>query len=77
MRRFKLNCRWYRFLIFGAMVIASTGCGEKSLPETPPGSSRAQIENPLGAVKAAKEAKVSAKTKAAMEKAAQADPRGK
>ena len=78
MRRFNLNCRSYRFLMAAALAIVSSGCGEKTLPDTPPGSSRAGMENPLGAAKAAKEAKVrSAKTKAALEKAAKADPRGK
>jgi hypothetical protein len=76
MRRTNLNRRLSWLLIAAALTIVSPGCGNGTLPETPPGASRAAIENPLGTVKAAKQAKVSAKTKAAMEKAATADPRG-
>ena len=61
MRRFRLNCRSYRFLIAAALGFVSSGCGEKTLPDTPPGSSRAQMENPLGAANAAKEAKAASK----------------
>jgi len=63
------------------LAFGSFGCGEQQLPETKPGTSRAMMENPLGAAKAANEAKQSAKqsakVKAALENAAKADPRGK
>jgi len=68
----------YRVLIVAALAVVSSGCGEPTLPETPPGASRAMMENPLGAAEAAKKAKPqSAKVKAALENAAKADPRGK
>jgi hypothetical protein len=72
-----LNRRLYRVLVITALAIVSSGCGNETLPDTPPGASRAMIENPLGVAKEAKQAKQSAKTKAAFENAAKADPRGK
>ncbi len=72
-----MNHRSYRCLVAALIAIGSSGCGEQTLPETPPGSSRAGIEHPLDAAKEAKQVKVSAKTKAAMENAAKSDPRGK
>jgi len=77
MRRSSLNHRLFRGVFVTALAFVLSGCGEPTLPETPPGASRAGIENPLGAAKAAREAKLSAKQKAAIENAAKADPRGK
>ena len=74
-----MNRRWSWLLIVAALTIASPGCGSDTLPETPKGSSRAAIENPLGTTKETVKVPpkpVSAKTKAAMEKAAKSDPRG-
>ena len=72
-----LNRRFYLVFVVMALAIGSSGCGEPQLPETKPGASRAMMENPLGAAKEAKQAKQSAKVKAALENAAKADPRGK
>jgi len=63
-------------LLFAGTVALTSGCGEQTLPETKPGTSRAFMENPLGAAKVAKEAKESAKVKAARAIADKADPRG-
>ena len=70
-----------------ALMLVASGCGEKQLPESAyPGASRDMMEDPVGAAaklkgaeaeKSKASAKVSAKVKAAREKAAQADPRGK
>lgn len=72
-----MNYRWHRWLIVSALAIVVASCGEQQLPETPPGASRSMIENPLGKAAEGKPAKVSPKAKAAMEKAAGNDPRGK
>jgi len=72
-----LHHRTCRFSIVAALMVLWSGCGNEQLPDAPPGASRAMMENPLGAAKEAKQAKVSAKTKAALENAAKADPRGK
>jgi len=77
-RRSYLNQRLYRGLIVAALAIVPSGCGEPTLPDTPPGASRSMMENPLGAAEAAKKARPqSAKLKTALENAAKADPRGK
>jgi len=76
-RRSNLNHRMYLVPVVMALAFATSGCGEKQLPETEPGSSRAMIENPLGKAADNKPAKVSSKAKAAYEKSAGNDPRGK
>ena len=68
--------RFCSSLIVLLLASGSWGCGDQQLPETPPGSSRSMMENPLGKAEG-KVPKVSEKAKAAMEKAAQNDPRGK
>jgi len=77
MRRSNLSQRVYLGLAVTTLAFVASGCGEQQLPETPAGSSRAMIENPLGKAEDAKKPKVSAKAKAAYEKAAGNDPRGK
>jgi len=72
-----LNQRFLFGLVVTSLTLITSGCGEQQLPETPPGESRAMIENPLGKAGEAKPGKVSAKAKAAYEKAAGNDPRGK
>jgi hypothetical protein len=72
-----LNRRLYGGLFVAALAIILAGCGEPQLPETPAGASRSMIENPLGKAADTKQSKVSAKAKAAYEKAAGSDPRGK
>ncbi len=67
---------FFVLLLFAGTLVLPSGCGEQTLPETKPGTSRAFMENPLGAAKAAKEAKESAKAKAAQAIADKADPRG-
>jgi hypothetical protein len=71
-----VNHRLHRCLVISLVGIGFLGCGEQQLPETPPGASRAMIENPLGKAEG-KVPKVSVKAKAAMENAAKNDPRGK
>jgi len=78
-----LNHRLYFGLVVASLAFVTSGCGEPTLPETPPGASRSQMEDPFGVSKKATEkqaekpAKVSPKVKAALENAAKADPRGK
>ena len=82
MRSYSMQRRFHWLSVLPVLAIVAAGCGEKQLPEPAyPGASRDMMENPLGAaakIKGAEEAKakLSAKTSAAREKAAQADPRG-
>jgi len=83
MRRSNLIQRVYLGLAVTTLAFVVSGCGESTLPETPAGASRSQMDNPFGDSKKAAEkpaekpAKVSPKMKAALENAAKADPRGK
>jgi len=75
-----LNRRLHGLLIVAALAIVLPGCGEANpgaFPESKyPGASRDGIERPVGkSTKAQKP--VTAKTKAAIEKATAADPRGR
>jgi len=72
-----LNHRLFFGLVVVSFAFVTSGCGEQQLPDTEPGASRSMMENPLGKAGEGKQTKVSAKAKAAYEKAAASDPRGK